>query len=197
MIKSLRSLGAVPVFPSVLAVGALILGLPWLRILLLGLLAVGMTGLCALFLAPKEESGLPAGWSREMRNIKRAVKRIKNRTVYRRGHEILTDLTQCQSGLPFLPSMALREVAEYYLPTFSKYFSAYATFEECNEGNPTILATMEQMEQSLGQIADSFRKVCDRNERTATLNIQAETSLLSKKLNTGDGEYEIQRPESQ
>ena len=197
MIKRLRSLGAVPIFPSVLAAGALLMGLPWLKIILLGLLAVGMTGLCALFLSPKEEEPLPAGWNREMRNIKRALKKIKNLTVYRRGHEILTDLTQCQTALPFLSSGAQREIAEYYLPTFSKYFAAYATFEECNEGNATILTTMEQMEGALGEIADRFREVCDRNDRTTALNIHAETSLLTKKLNVGGSDHEPRSSEIQ
>lgn len=184
--KRLRTLGSAPVFPSVLALGALLMGLPWLRILLLGLLAVGLTGLCALSLHPKEATDLPSGWRRNLRGLKRTLERIKNRTVYRCGHEILTELKQCESGLPYLSSAARREITDYYLPTFSKYFSSYATFEECNEGNPVILATMEQMESALEQIADSFRKICDRNDRTTALTIHAETALLSKKLKGGE-----------
>ena len=53
-------------------------------------------------------------------------------------------------------------------------------------GNPSILATMEQMERSLEQIADGFRKTCDRNDRTTELNLRAETALLSKKLKEED-----------
>ena len=186
MLKRLRALGSVPIFPTVLILGALLLGLPWLRILLLGLLAVGLTGLCALFLYPKEEPTVPGKWHRELRAIRRTLEKIKNRTVYRRGHEILTELKQCENTLPFMSTAARREITDYYLPTFSKYFSAYATFEECNAGNPSILATMEQMETSLGQIAENFRKICDRNDRTTALNIHAETALLSKKLRGGE-----------
>jgi len=183
MFRRLRALGSVPLFPTVLALGALLMGLPWLKILLLGLLAACITGLCALLLLPKRESGLPAGWHRNLRSLRRTVERIRNPAVARRGQEILTDLRQCRNGLALLPSTACREITEYYLPTFLKYFSAYATFEECHEGNPSVLATMEQMEHSLEGIGESFRRVCDRNDRQAALNLKAEQTLLEKKLN--------------
>lgn len=186
MFKRFRFLGSVPVFPAALAVGALLLGLPWLKILLLGLLAVGLTLLCALFLAPKNEEDLPSNWNRNLRKFRRILDKIQNRTVFRRGQEILTELKQCRSALPFLTPSARREITDYYFPTFLKFFNAYETFEECNEGNPSVLATMEQMEKSLEQIAESFRKVCDRNDRTTELNLRAETALLTKKLQRED-----------
>ena len=186
MFKRFRFLGSIPVFPAALAVGALLLGLPWLKILLLGLLAVGLTLLCALFLAPKNEAEIPANWNRDLRKFRRILDKIQNRTVTRRGQEILAELKQCRSALPFLTKSARREITDYYLPTFLKFFNAYETFEESNCGNPSILATMEQMERSLEQIADGFRKTCDRNDRTTELNLRAETALLSKKLKEED-----------
>ncbi|MBP3300604.1 MAG: hypothetical protein J6M34_03780 [Clostridia bacterium] len=186
MFKRFRFLGSIPVFPAALAVGALLLGLPWLKILLLGLLAVGLTLLCALFLAPKNEAEIPANWNRDLRKFRRILDKIQNRTVTRRGQEILAELKQCRSALPFLTKSARREITDYYLPTFLKFFNAYETFEESNGGNPSILATMEQMERSLEQIADGFRKTCDRNDRTTELNLRAETALLSKKLKEED-----------
>ena len=190
MFKRFRFLGSAPVFPAILALGALFLGLPWLKILLLGLLALGLTLLAALILSPRQDDDLPVGWNRDLRKLRRVLEKIKNRTVSRRGQEILSELKQCRSGLPFLPQSARQEITDYYLPTFLKYFTAYGTFEECNEGNPSILATMEQMETSLEQISDSFRKVCDRNDRAAELRFRAETSLLSKKLNIGESQDE-------
>lgn len=162
MFKRFRFLGSIPVFPAALAVGALLLGLPWLKILLLGLLAVGLTLLCALFLAPKNEAEIPANWNRDLRKFRRILDKIQNRTVTRRGQEILAELKQCRSALPFLTKSARREITDYYLPTFLKFFNAYETFEESNGGNPSILATMEQMERSLEQIADGFRKTLGR-----------------------------------
>ena len=195
MLKRFRPLGSVPVFPSVLAAGALLLGLPWLKILLLGLLAIGLTGLCALFLCPKKDSAVPSGWNRNLRNLKRDLDRIKNRTVSRSGEEIFSELKRCRGDFPHLSPAERREITEYYLPTFLKYFSAYATFEECNEGNPSVLATMEQMETSLGQISDGFRAVCDRNSRATALHLRAEASLLSKKLSEGGNDIVRQSSE--
>lgn len=182
MLKRLRVWGAIPIFPAILVFGALILGLPWLKTLLLGLLAAGGTGLSAVILYPREDPAIPPDWRKDMKQLKRTVEKIKNRAIYRGGHEIVTELKQCENSLPFLSQSARREITEYYLPTFSKYFSAYATFEECNEGNPAVLATMAQMEQSIGEIAKNFRKTCDRNDRTASLHINAETAVLTKKL---------------
>ncbi|MBO5248636.1 MAG: hypothetical protein J6B54_05035 [Clostridia bacterium] len=181
--KRLRVLGAAPVFPAVLILGGMMLGLAWKKILLLGLLALGLTVLCAVLLYPRQDPAVPTGWHRDLRLLKKRVERIKNRSIYRGGHDILTELKQCESSLPFLSQGARREITEYYLPTFLKYFTAYATFEECNEGNPSVLATMSQMEQAMEEIAANFRKACDKNDRTASLNINAETALLYKKLN--------------
>lgn len=183
MWKKLKVWFSLPVYPLILTAGALILGLPWGKILLLGLLAAAGTALSVLILFPREDPAVPAGWQRDLRRLKRTVERIRNRTVYRGGQEILTELKQCRNTLPFLPQSARREITEYYLPTFEKYFEAYATFEECNEGNPSVLNTMAQMERSIGEIAENFRKTCDRNDRTATLNVTAEASVLAKKLN--------------
>ena len=128
MFKRFRFLGSIPVFPAALAVGALLLGLPWLKILLLGLLAVGLTLLCALFLAPKNEAEIPANWNRDLRKFRRILDKIQNRTVTRRGQEILAELKQCRSALPFLTKSARREITDYYLPTFLKFFNAYETW---------------------------------------------------------------------
>lgn len=193
MLKRFSALGSIPVFPAVLALGALILGLPCLKILLLGFLAVGLTLLSALLLSPRSSEAVPLNWRRELRKLRRTVEKIKNRSVYRNGHDILTELKQCETSLPFLSSSARQEITEYYLPAFSKYFTAYATFEECNEGNPSILSTMAQMEESLEQIASNFRKACDRNDRTAALNIHAQTAVLSKKLDLREGTYDQDR----
>ncbi len=182
MVKRLRVLGAVPIFPGVLILGALILGVDWLKILLLGLLAFGLTALGVLLLYPKTPPEIPDGWRHDLRALKKTVERIKNRPIYRGGHEILTELKQCENNLPYLSQSARREVTEYYLPTFLKYFSAYATFEECNEGNPSVLATMKQMEESIEEIAEHFRKACDRNDKTASLHLTAEQAVLQKKL---------------
>ncbi len=182
MFKRFKTLGAVPVFPGVLILGALILGVDWLKILLLGLLAAGLTVLCAVLLYPKEAPEIPGGWRKDLKTLKKTVEKIQNRPIYRGGHEVLTELKQCENSLPYLSPSARREITEYYLPTFLKYFSAYATFEECNEGNPSVLATMEQMEQSIGEIAENFRKTCDRNDRTASLHLTAEQAVLQKKL---------------
>lgn len=181
--KRLRVLGAAPVFPAVLILGGMMLGLAWKKILLLGLLALGLTVLCAVLLYPRQDPAVPAGWHRDLRLLKKTVERIKNRSIYRGGNDVLTELKQCESNLPFLSRAARREITEYYLPTFLKYFTAYATFEECNEGNSSVLATMSQMEQAMEEIAANFRKTCDKNDRTASLNIHAETALLYKKLN--------------
>lgn len=180
--KRFRSLASLPLFPLILAVGALLLGIPWLKLLLLGLLAACATGLCALILHPKEDPTVPETWKRDLRRMRRTLERIKNPTVARRGREILSALRQCEPGLPYLSATSRREITEYYLPTFSQYLSSYATFEECNEGNPSVLATMEQMKRSLDQIAESFRRTCDRNDRAADLSIRAQTAVLSKKL---------------
>ncbi len=188
MWKRLRVWGAVPVFPGILILGAMVLGLPWIRILLLGLLAAGGTALCWVLLCPREDPAVPGDWRRDLKRLRRTVERIRNRTVYRGGHQILTELKQCENSLPFLSQSARREITEYYLPTFLKYFTAYATFEECNEGNLSVLATMGQMEQAIGEIAENFRKTCDRNDRTASLNIHAETAVLYKKLNHREAE---------
>lgn len=173
-----------PVFPAVLALGALIFRLPMIRILGLGLLAAAATALCAMLLYPKEEEHIPSGWRRELRRMKRTVERIQNRSVARGGREILTELTQCEAILPYLSAAARREISEYYLPTFHRYVTAYRTFEECNEGNPAILETMTQMEHAMEEMAENFRKACKRNEQTASLNLKAETAVLYKKLNT-------------
>lgn len=183
MLKRLRSWCSVPVFPAILALGSLFLGIPVGKTLLLGLLAAGATALCAVLLLPKEDSAIPTDWRKDLKQLQRTVERIKNRSIYRGGHEILTELKQCENSLPFLSQAARREITEYYLPTFGKYFSAYATFEECNEGNPSVLATMAQMERSMEEIAENFRKTCDKNDRTASLNLSAETAVLTKKLN--------------
>ncbi len=189
MLKPLRILCALPVFPAILVFGAWILGLPCVKILLLGLLAVGATALCIVLLYPRRELPIPKNWKQDLRQLQRKIEKIKNKSVYRSGHEILTELKQCQTNFPFLTPSARREITEYYLPTFARYFTAYATFEEFNEGNTSILETMQQMEISLKQIAESFRKVCDRNDRTAALNIHAETAVLSKKLNARENLY--------
>ena len=183
MWKRLRVLGAIPLFPGVLIFGAMILGFNWVKILLLGLLALGITLLCAVLLYPKQDPEIPKDWYQNLRLLKRRVEKIKNRAIYRGGNEIITELKQCQNSLPFLSPSARREITEYYLPTFLKYFTAYATFEECNEGNPSVLATMSQMEQAIGEISVNFRKTCDKNDQTARLNLHAQTSLLYKKLN--------------
>ena len=183
MFRRFRALGSVPVFPAVLGIGALLLGLPWLRILLLGLLAACATGVCALLLAPRTEEEGSAAMQRPLRRLRRTVEGIRNPTVARRGQEILADLKQCRNGLALLPSSAKEEITEYFLPTFLKYFTAYATFEECNGGDASVLATMEQMEGSLEEIAENFRKLCDRNDRRAALDLKAEQALLRKKLN--------------
>ncbi len=183
MWKQLRVLGAIPIFPCVLIFGGIILGFDWIKVLLLGLLALGITLLCAVLLYPKRNPEIPKDWHHNLRLLRRRVEKIKNRAIYRGGNEILTELKQCQNSIPFLTPSARREITEYYLPTFLKYFTAYATFEECNEGNPSVLATMSQMEHSIGEIAANFRKTCDKNDRTASLNLHAQTSLLYKKLN--------------
>ncbi len=183
MLKRLRILGAVPVFPGVLILGAMILGVPWLKILLLGLLAAGGTALCAILLYPREDPAIPRDWRRDLKKLRQTVNKIKNRTLFRGGNDVITELRQCENSLPFLPPSARREITEYYLPTFLKYFSAYATFEECNEGNPSVLATMDQMERAVEEIAANFRKTCDRNDRTVSLNLGAERAVLCKKLN--------------
>lgn len=183
MRKPDRAWLSAPVFPAVLALGALILRLPILRILGLGLLAVTATALCAMLLSPKEEENLPSGWRRELRRMKRTVEKIRNRSVARGGREILTELVQCEATLPYLSAAARREITEYYLPTFSRYVTAYRTFEECNEGNPAILETMAQMERAMEELAESFRNACKRNEQTASLHLKAETAVLHKKLN--------------
>lgn len=183
MLKRLRVLGAIPIFPGILILGAMILGFPLVKILFLGLFALVSTLLCAVILYPKEDPTIPGSWYRDLKQLRRTVEKIKNRTVYRGGHDIVTELKQCENSLPFLSQSARREITEYYLPTFLKYFTAYATFEECNEGNPSVLATMKQMEQAMEEIAINFRKTCDRNDRTASLNVHAETALLYKKLN--------------
>lgn len=189
MLKRLRVLGAVPIFPGVLILGALILGFSWVKVLLLGLLAVGATILCAVLLYPKQDPAVPNGWHRDLKLLRRTVEKIKNRSIYRGGHDVITELKQCENSLPFLSQAARREITEYYLPTFLKYFTAYATFEECNEGNPSVLATMSQMEQAMGEIAANFRKTCDRNDRTASMNINAETAVLYKKLNRQEADH--------
>ena len=120
MFKRMRTAFCIPVFPAVLIFGALLMGFPWLRVLLLGLLAVGLTALCAVLLFPREDPAVPEGWRRDLRRIKKTLERIKNRTVCRRGNEILTELKQCETSLPFLPSAARREITDYYLPTFAK-----------------------------------------------------------------------------
>ena len=181
MWKRLRPLGAIPVFPSVLILGALILGFDWIKILLLGLLALGGSLLCAVVLFPKQDPAIPKDWNQNLRLLRRRVEKIQNKAVFRGGCDVLTELKQCQNSLPFLSQSARREITEYYLPTFLQYFTAYATFEECNEGNPSILATMNQMERSIEEIALNFRKICDKNDRTALLNLHAQTSLLHKK----------------
>ena len=190
MWKRLRILGAIPLFPCVLIFGAMILGFDWSKVLLLGLLALGVTLLCGVLLYPRQDPEIPRDWRQNLKHLQRNVEKIKNRTVYRGGHQIITELKQCQSSLPFLSPAARREITEYYLPTFLKYFTSYATFEECNEGNPSILATMKQMEEAMEEIAENFRKACDRNDQTVRLNVHAQTSLLYKKLNrkeTHDG----------
>lgn len=181
--KRLRVLGAIPVYPVGLILGAMILGFPWVKILLLGLLSLGITLLCAVILYPKQDPAIPGSWHRDLRQLRRTVEKIKNRTVSRGGHDVTAELKQCENSLPFLSRSARREITEYYLPTFLKYFTAYATFEECNEGNPSILATMAQMEQAMEDIAANFRKTCDRNDQTVRLNVHAETAVLYKKLN--------------
>ena len=184
MWKRIRPWCGAPVFPGVLILGALILKLPWIKCACLGLLAAAATALAVLLLSPREEPAVPRGWRKDLKQLKRRVEKIKNKTVYRGGREILTELKQCETALPFLSQGARREITEYYLPTFAKYFDAYATFEECNEGNPSVLNTMAQMEDTIGEIAANFRKTCDRNDKTAALNVRAETAVLFKKLNT-------------
>lgn len=185
MKKAWRMAGAIPVYPAVLLAGGWILGYGAVRILLLGLLATGATTLALILLRPRKENGLPAGFRQDLKALKRAVERIENRAVFRAGNEIITELKQCETNLPYLSASARGEITEYYLPAFLKYFTAYATFEKCNEGNETVLSTMAHMEQSIGRIAENFRRACDRNHRTASLNFRAETAVLSKKLNPG------------
>ena len=52
------------------------------------------------------------------------------------------------------------------------------------------MSTMSQMENAVEEIAANFRKTCDKNERTATLNLHAETAVLYKKLNQKETSYE-------
>ncbi|MBQ1966137.1 MAG: hypothetical protein II348_05615 [Clostridia bacterium] len=184
--KRWRSLAAIPIFPGILILGAMILGLPWVKILLLGLLAAAGTGVGVVVLFPKEDPDIPRQWSKDLKRLTKTVERIKNRSVYRGGRNVITELKQCQPSLPYLSPSARREITEYYLPTFLKYFQAYATFEECNEGNESILETMAQMEGAVEKIAENFRKSCDRNDRTATLNLNAQNAVLYKKLNYGE-----------
>ena len=188
--KSWRWIGAVPIFPGVLVLGAWILGLPWVKILLLGLLAATGTGVGMMLLFPREAPDVPRQWSRDLKRLTKTVEKIKNRSVYRGGRNVITELKQCQPSLPYLTPSARREITEYYLPTFLKYFQSYATFEECNEGNESILETMNQMENAVEKIAENFRKSCDRNDRAATLNLNAQNAVLFKKLNYGDFDHE-------
>lgn len=185
MKKAWRMAGAIPVYPAVLLAGGWILGYGAVRVLLLGLLAAGATALALILLRPRRESEIPAGWRRDLRALKKTVGRIENRAVFRAGNEIVTELKQCETNLPYLSAEARGEMTEYYLPAFLKYFSAYATFEKCNEGNETVLSTMAHMEDAIGRIAANFRRACDRNHQTASLNLRAETAVLSKKLNPG------------
>lgn len=185
MKKAWRMAGAIPVYPAILLAGGWILGYGAVRVLLLGLLAAGATALAAILLRPRKENALPAGFRRDLGALKKSVERIENRAVFRAGNEIVTELKQCETNLPYLSASARGEITDYYLPAFLKYFSAYATFEKCNEGNETVLSTMEHMEHSIGRIAENFRRACDRNHQTASLNLRAETAVLSKKLNSG------------
>lgn len=188
--KKWRILGAIPVYPTALILGGIFLGYPWGKILLLGCFALGATALCAVLLFPRQEPDVPKDWRRNLKELQKKVEKIKNRSLYRAGHEILTELKQCQASLPYLSQGARREITEYYLPTFLRYFTAYATFEECNSGNSSLLSTMAQMENAVEEIAANFRKTCDKNERTATLNLHAETAVLYKKLNQKETTYE-------
>ena len=188
--KKWRILGAIPVYPGVLILGGILLGFPWLKVLLLGCFALGLTALCGVLLYPHQEPSVPRKWRKELKQLEKCVEKIKNRSLYRAGHDVLTELKQCEASLPFLSQGARREITEYYLPTFFKYFTAYATFEECNQGNPSLLSTMSQMENAVEEIAANFRKTCDKNERTATLNLHAETAVLYKKLNQKETSYE-------
>ena len=180
--KGWKLLGAVPIYPAILILGALILGFPWIKTLLLGLLAAGVTAVAVVILMPKEDPAVPHRWKKDLKQLERTVEKIKNRSVYRGGQEVVAEFKQCRASLPYLTQNARREITEYYLPAFLKYFDAYATFEECNEGNSSLLATMAQMETAVGELADNFRKTCDRNDRTASLNLQAQTAVLYKKL---------------
>ncbi len=188
--KQWRCLAAIPVYPGILILGALFLKLPWINVLLLGLLAVAGTGVCILLLLPKKEPELPRKWKKDLKALTKTVEKIKNRSVYRGGRNVVTELKQCQPSLPYLSPTARREITEYYLPTFLKYFQAYATFEECNEGNESVLETMSQMENAVETIAENFQKACDRNDRTATLNLHAQNAVLYKKLNLGEDDHD-------
>ncbi len=184
--KRWRILGAIPVFPGILILGAWIFGFPWVKILLLGLFAAGMTGVTILLLMPREEPEIPRRWTKDVKLLTKTVEKIKNRSVYRGGQEIVAELKQCRPSLPYFSPGARQEITEYYLPTFLKYFQAYATFEECNQGNPSVLSTMAQMEEAVEEIAKNFRKACDKNDKTASLNLYAQNAVLYKKLNCGE-----------
>ena len=192
--KRFRSLLAIPLYPAVLALGAFFLELPLWPVVLLGLLAATGTVLAVLLLLPRKEGPVPPSWKRDLKTLRKTVEGIGNRDIAAGGSNVLSELKRCRTSLPFLSTSARREITQYYLPTFLKYFEAYATFEACNEGNPAILATMAQMETAIGEISENFRRTCERNEKTASLQLHAETAVLCKKLNTKEGiDHEVHR----
>lgn len=186
MKKKIRRWLGIPLFPLTLLFGSLLLRLPFLKVTLLGIIAVGVS---VLFCAWPDsgERMFPRGWDREVRRLQRTVEKIRNRDVLRAGSEIVTELKQARSCLPFLTPGARQEICEYYLPSFCRYFTAYRTFEECSEGNGDLIEAMNTVERSISDIARAFRRTCERNERSASLQMKAETEVLRKKLNTEEG----------
>ena len=174
---------ALPVYPLVLTAGALILHLPVLKTLLLATFAAGFTVLAVALLA-REEPRVPNGWRREIRLLQQTADRIRNRSVMRGGNEICTELRQCTAYFPYLSPSARREICEYYLPAFRKYLTAYRTLEECAKGTPSADDTMRRMEMVINDISRNFRHVCDRCRESASLQMNAETAVLHKRLRT-------------